>query len=108
MSETEPLYAIFDRGDPPTPRGSRPGDVNRWEGIGTVELVGLPRGSLRAFLLNVQDGHGEVLRIVVWPPVGSALQVQPGDRVLVRGSLRVEGVERRALHYVQARWLEVL
>jgi hypothetical protein len=87
---------------------STPGDYNQFICVGTVERI-LARATTAAFLLRIHDGAGPPCFLVVWPPEGCGLAVAIGQRVWAKGSLRVEDVPgRRALHYLQCQFLDVL
>jgi hypothetical protein len=89
---------------------SRPGDWNVWQGIGTVEITQLLRVGGSAFLLRIDDSTTEApLKIVIWPPEGKSITVQQNDRVWVKGHVRCDpDLGRRAMHYVQAQFIDVL
>lgn len=88
---------------------SRPGDHHRCECLGTVELTHLVRGDTTAFLRRIDDGAGTPCLIMVWPPPGLAIDVRPGDRLWLRGSLRCDPTPgRRSRHDVQAEPIAIM
>jgi hypothetical protein len=104
MSETEPLYALFDGSPPSTP--STPGHHQVYEAIGDVRLVHQRLdGTLAGVLLSIDTG--ELMEIAVmartWPP-----GVAVGTRLYVRGHLQRETMERKNSHFVLATHVNVV